>query len=562
MASGTGGRASITTVASDLAAHAQAIPSNLHQGYTLAYESTLPADGARGTLDISLTGAAPVLSVERAFVAEPGAVLVTINTPSNDATVSGPVVIGLSAQAPAPVRGVTFSLDDGTIITSTTGPVSGIIWDSSGTSPGRRQLSVTVQDTAGNVGTDGIDLTVRPPLSLLVFPPQESVQVGATALVTAIVDSAFPNPVVELFIGRTQVGMKSGSVNPVVFEVPTSDVVPGSYGIYVRATNANGDSVADSDGVLTVLPSPVTVNRTAVVAYTRTQTWLADAWPWIVLAIVAALALGILTWLWRRWRTARQRRAATRAAAPLQLVPHVRMLLTNSGNTRTRYRLQAKDSASDLRFTFLINGIALQGPSVMQADRPVAVTNGVPVAAPAPVAQPAATDRYCGCRPGRWLPRRLSVNRPDWHRNSLPVSASFSLAPRATRQGTAAGTIHAQQGAVARVDYKVKDTVGDVKEIKAVGGKAVGAQPAKPAPAKPPAKAPPGRFCAANDCRRACRFGSGCLGAYAPPSRRARLWESISMWRHSVAWGATNRSSSRSSRRRLTWRTHHPPPTK
>ncbi len=506
LAARTGGRAVAVSAAADLGDHLEALPALLRQGYALTFASTRPADDSEQRLSLAL-GDGP--AVEQTFIAQRGTVLVQIDRPPTGQTVSGPVVVGISSVAPAPVAGVAFTLDNGEVITSTEGPVGGIVWDSATTAPGDRQLTVTVVDTAGNSGSDTIDLVVRAPLALRVEAPAATVPVGARAVVTAVVDSAFDDAIVELFVGRTQVGMKVNPIGPAVFEIDTSDFAPGSYGIFVRAVNNSGYTVTDNNFVLTIAPPPVTVGRSIQTVWQNVRLWLGRVLPWLLGALGVLIGLLLLLWIVQRVRAGAATRAERQAEVRANLTPHVRMLLNNAGNARTRFRLRAQDSAGACRYTFLYNGVVLQPPTVARLEDAVGATNGAHTAAVAPAAAVPVTNGKssapagapAGAQPAdaATVPSMAGAAAAAQNAGKAAGLAGSlfaglgQLLPGAAGQQAraAAGQIRAQQGSVARVNYRVADTVGDVRDVKSVGGQMVGAKPGKPAAQPVPAARPP-----------------------------------------------------------------------
>lgn len=494
LAAFTGGRSLTVSTAGDLAGLLQTAPALLRQGYVLSYRSSLPADDSERLLSIVL-GSAP--AVTRPFIARRTAIEVQITNPLEGATVTGGVVIGFSASAPAPIRSVTFRLDNGEVITTTTAAVGGIIWDSAAVEPGAYRVSVQVEDSAGNIGQDDVSLNVIAPISLRVSVSPDEAQVGDNAVVTAFVQSAFPGTQVELFVGRSQEGVQVNPDGAARFVIDTSAYEPGRYGIVVRATNSRGYSVSDDSQMISLLAAPP-VQVTRAVATTPTGVWVENNWPELLALLLALLLLALLIGLGRRPK-------ARPAAAPqrITLVPQVRMLLTNQGNVRTRYRLRAQDAEGALKFTFLMNGLALQPPMVMRTtttivteSRPPAAGNGngaqtVVTPAPATSAVSAAAGRASTVAEGATQAAGVAGTLLTGLGQLLPGAAG-------DKAKAAARGLRMQTGAVKKVQFEASEVLDDVSDVKGASrnlagqagvktGSAPAAQP-QPSPAAQPAR--------------------------------------------------------------------------
>ena len=371
------------------------------------------------------------------------------------------------------------------MITTTEGAVGGILWDTAGLSAGEQSIIVQAVDTVGNVGQSARNVTVRAPILLQVQSSAESIQVGEPAYITMTIDSAFDGVMVEAFLGRTQVGVSANPVGPVYFTVDTSEFPPGRYALVVRASNSGGFSVADNENVISLTPAPAPP--------TPAQDLLASALLWLnrwgILLALGLVGLLLLWWLIAAILRATRRRQQATATRALQVRPQMRMLLTNSGNVRTRFRLRAQALEGDYKFTFIHNGMALVAPAIEH----VMATNGqipngrvaqpaqtqiAPVSVPQPsaltsatTAQLAATSAAVGENAGKTASflQRFFGTAGDL----LPGAAGDAM-------GKAEGAMRSAQTTTAMTSHKVAETSANAQEMAAMS-KSVGATASKAA---------------------------------------------------------------------------------
>lgn len=528
VANGTGGRAVAVSTAGDVAPHLEALPALLRQGFRVVYDSAIPATADDHLLSLALRRAeGPPLM--RGFVARALPVDVTITQPVDGQPVSGSTVIAFEAAAPAPVFRVTFSLDTGEIITSTESALGGIIWDSTGAPPGNRRLKVTVEDSAGNIGADEIGMVVVPPISLAVQMGATDAIVGNTTVLTALVNSELGGVTVEAFVGRTQVGVQANQQGAIPFVIDTTPFPPGRYGIYVKATDAQGNVATDNSQVLTLAP-PASTNITPTGVWAVISAWFGRYWLWLVGALLGILLLWLLWLIVRGIVAAIQRQRRVQQAERARVIPQARMLITNTGNVRTPYRLRAESPNGALQITFLLDGAPLQPPMVTRVGMPAQATNGryaqqaaapvaTPLATPAPAAAPAAQSApqvsaqgapHVSAR-GAYKGAAQAADVGGRFFNSLGRLIPGPAGAQLRRVGNA---VVAQQTAVVRTQGQIRKTMEDAEDVgyygqqiapaSATAGAAAGsvapayadtqtryaAPPPAYAPAPPPAYAP------------------------------------------------------------------------
>ncbi len=481
LAQGTGGRAVAVSSAADVAPLLASLPPLLRQGFRVAYQSKLPATDDDHLLSLALRDLGAGQTLMRGFNASRRPLDVRITQPADGQRVSGATVITFDAVAPAPVARVTFSLDTGEIITSTESALGGIIWNSASAPAGERRLKVTVEDNAGNVGEDEVRLEVVSPLYVAVQLGAGEATVGESVVITALVDSALGGATVEAFVGRTQVGVQANRQGAVRFAVDTTAFVPGRYGIFVRATDAQGNLATDDAQVLTVVP-PANTNVTPANVWEAISVWFGRYWLWLAGALLGLLLLWVLWLVVRGIIAAIQRGRRAQQTARARLTPQVRMLITNAGNIRTPYRLRAEAKGADLVFTFLLDGVPLQPPVAVRAvtslpaGAPAVASNGRHAqAAPQPMAQPAAPRTAPTSAENVAAAKASAQNAASIYKGASKVadtggrlltSLGRLIPGSAGAQFRRAGSaVVGQQTSVRRAQGQILDTVGDVDDV-------------------------------------------------------------------------------------------------
>lgn len=506
LAQSTGGRFTPLATAGDANAHFQTLPALLRPGYLLSLVLDLPANNGTHVLFVAGAGALPV---EKPFVAMARPLEITITRPAEGTTVTGEVIVAVSATSPAAIRQMTFSLADGEVITTTNGAVGGILWDTSSLPAGEQGIVVQAIDAVGNVGQSARNVVVHLPLALQVETSSDIVQIGNTTTITAVVESAYDGVMVEAFLGRTQVGVAANPAGPAIFTVDTTGFDPGRYALVVRATNSGGYSATDNSQVLTLTPAPVQPTP-AMDMYAGTLVWLNRWWFPLLLGVVGLL---LLWWLIAAIRRALRKRNAAAATRALQVHPQMRILLTNSGNVRTRYRLRAQAKEGEYKFTFIHNGMALIAPAVEHVvASPAAAANGkqvatnalgAPVAAYAPKPAAPMIPASVGATAGQVAQTTAAVSEKASTVSSFAgrfLMTAGDAIPGALGDSLrrAGGTVRSAQTAAAKTQFEVADVSGDAQELasmskqagKAAGNVAGSASGSTSTPATPIASAP------------------------------------------------------------------------
>jgi hypothetical protein len=493
----TNGRRVFVALTQELAGHLQALPALQRQGYRLSYLSQAAADGDEHELVVALGGRGLPVTVD--FAAQPSPLQVAISqvadqAPSDGQEVSGSVFVGIEAQSAAPVASVIFDLDDGQIITSTNQMVGGIVWDATQTPAGEHTLTVTVEDTAGNVGQDSVRLTVVPPLTLAVAVADDSFELGQNVVMTANLESFFGDTVVEAFVGTNMAGMATNPTEPVVFQIATDGYDLGRYALVVRARDGRGYSVVDDQHVLEFTPAVAGRTQTLTETANSSATSFASEWvewgPWLIGPLLLILLAWLLFVLARRML-----RRGKQQAQRVQQAPVCRVLLTNTGNMRSRYSLRAEEPSGAFEFRFGMNGVLLQasavvyggqGAVVSSTQQPVAVTTrsaapGGTAKAPPSAAQLSASTKSLAAGATKTMATASVVVE------FLAGLASFLPARLGAPLQQAAGSVRRRQVMVQQTQTQValttaeaKQTVGAGRELAGTATKVAGAPTTQP----------------------------------------------------------------------------------
>ncbi len=523
LAEQTNGRRVFTTLPVELSSHLEALPSLLRQGYALTYTSQLPAADTEHLLTLALAGrSAPIITQ---FVSTVQPVQVQISRlgegpPSAGQTVSGSVFVGVEADASAPITAVTFLLDGSQAITTTDEMVSGIVWDTTQTTPGAHTLTVVVEDQAGNTGQAEASLVVAPPLTLDVTVSGDEFTIGETFAITAVVDSYFGDTVVEAFVGASLVGLVSNPVGPARFDVDTNHFTPGRYALVVRARDNMGYSVLENGTILRLTPNPggsgaqaavqTTAPNPAVAWGTQIGVWFLAWWPWLAGIFVGLILLWLLAAI---IRSIMRRRA--RPPAQVAETPAFHVMLTNAGNAATRYQLRAEEAdEKTMTFRFSVAGMLLPPPVMMRAGANLTpMPQPVPAAAaPPPAGQPTtvktASQRASSLAAssksvaqgvgGAMYTASVAVELLNGLSSFLPNFLSLPLQQAAGALRQRQMMVRHAQTQAAMVTTEVKQTTGAGRELAGMAGKAAPVKAAQPAGApiaqtvQPIQTAPPG----------------------------------------------------------------------
>jgi VWFA-related protein len=262
----TGGQSYVLSSSDEVPDRLQTLGVLLRQGYKLAFQSTLGADGTEYDLSIRLIYQGEKAEAASHFVATPGEVTVI---PSIDAapvlahataerTVGGIVNLTAQATAPASIVSVEYLLDGQSLVKVADPPYS-FDWNSADIAPGAHVLTVKAVDSAGNQGQAELPLTVVLPVAVKVSPLPDIVALGETLTIEAQVESPGDLTSIEFLLDGQPMAQTAQS--RYTFDWRSVAVEPGAHTLTVRATDAAGHT-AQAETNFNVAP-PVVVTAAA-----------------------------------------------------------------------------------------------------------------------------------------------------------------------------------------------------------------------------------------------------------------------------------------------------------
>jgi VWFA-related protein len=163
----SGGQAYLLPAASDIGPNLLTLGVLMRQSYALTFESGLTADNRPHTLRLALTYQGQTAQADAQFTGVPSPVVVEGPGLSNGQTVRGRVFLVADVSARAPIRRVSFWLNDQLLAELTTTPYR-FDWDSTTADPGTHTLRITAVDAAGNQGETQVTVNVALPPPIVV----------------------------------------------------------------------------------------------------------------------------------------------------------------------------------------------------------------------------------------------------------------------------------------------------------------------------------------------------------------------------------------------------------
>ncbi len=456
----TGGLYFVMNTASEIQPPLQSIALTLRQGYRLTFMSNVPADDAAHSLTVTLWREGQSLQAEADLKASRRSMGVRFTGLTADQTVGGVVSAGIAADAPGDLTRVRYLLD-GQLLSETSEPPFGLVWDSTTTALGAHTLTVQAWDHVGNQGQADIRVVVALPVTVSLQANVEQVRVGEAvrfqAQVKSLTEIAQVEWTVDGQVAETQVASPGGDM-----WAYTWDTLPWSSGyhvISVRARDRLGQEAQSSVRVYlsdlptptpapTYTPTPIPTPRSIPA---RVRDWSdGPGRPWIrgvmlvglglLILVLAALITMLVVFLQKRhWRKV------------------FKLEITNAGNMPNTFDLCADDPTGHLRLQFYHRKVLL-------VQKPETVTETVepepaPVSAAAASASPRKTPAQlpaASARPGAMAQARRQVGRVSYLGGMLAdlLSAFGFLVPRSMKSGfyQMVGRLRGAQMAAAQVD--------------------------------------------------------------------------------------------------------------
>ena len=178
---------------------------------------------------------------------------VSISSPADGATVSGPVAITAIATDDNGVTQVEFFVDGTSIGVGTNGGDGwSVTWDTTSVIDGSYTLSATATDTGGKTASDSISVTVQngtttdTPPTVSITAPADGATVSGSVTVTADATDDNEGLQVEFFVGSTSIGIDNDGSDGWTASWVTTDFSDGEYTVEATATDSIGQTATDS----------------------------------------------------------------------------------------------------------------------------------------------------------------------------------------------------------------------------------------------------------------------------------------------------------------------------
>lgn len=210
--------------------------------YLLSFISSLPADGNEYELVVRVEHQGQAAESSRHFQTLPGQVDVSLPGLSEGQVVGGYVTFAPDIDSPAPVAQMDLQLDGQPLETVYSEPFE-YVWDSTTVSNGTHEITIIVEDTAGNSGQTAINLEVQDPVVVEITSPIGGKQETRPVTISADVTALSPISGVEFLVD----GNLFETLTDPPFETTWSPAsTDGVHEIIVKATDIDGFSAEDN----------------------------------------------------------------------------------------------------------------------------------------------------------------------------------------------------------------------------------------------------------------------------------------------------------------------------
>ncbi len=174
--------------------------------------------------------------------------VVSINSPSNNSSVSGKVSISALAADSTGISAVTFMINKKSVAVVSIQPYT-YSWNTDSLINGKYLISVTAQDSAGNFATDSVSVVVsnHVPPSVIVENLAQGATLKGNVLFQANVSSLVGISSVVFALDTLQLGRITKA--PFSLSWNSKSVSDGDYTLYVVASDSSGNLGTDSISV-------------------------------------------------------------------------------------------------------------------------------------------------------------------------------------------------------------------------------------------------------------------------------------------------------------------------
>ena len=186
--------------------------------------------------------------------------VVSITSPSNNATVSSVVTVTANASDNMGVTGVQFYLDDAPLGAPDTSAPYSIAWDSKTTTNNTHTLSARVSDAAGNIGqSSDVTITVfndtAAPTVSISAPSNNDTVTGTIPVTASAIDNVGVTKV-EFYL-NTSTLLTTVTTSPYIFNWDTTTLAKGAYTLTAKAYDNAGNIGTSNTVIVTVTNNSV-----------------------------------------------------------------------------------------------------------------------------------------------------------------------------------------------------------------------------------------------------------------------------------------------------------------
>ncbi len=270
----TGGRYLEAPTAADIVANFNTIADQLRKQYVLTFESDMPANDLRHTLNLNVSSDGKTGEDASSHVARSRPGDAVISVPENGEEVTGQIVISPTLQMPGQVSQVKF-LVDSELQETINGPPFTFLWDTSQVEVGDHTLLIQVRDRVGNRAEASTTVSVLPAASVpdadmatatavdtgepeieaAITNPQDGDELNeSTRLVVEVAKALHGVRNVEFWVNDEFLDSLQLEPYETVWDV--SDFEPGEYTVSALVYDNQGNQYEDNVQVI-VSPPPV-----------------------------------------------------------------------------------------------------------------------------------------------------------------------------------------------------------------------------------------------------------------------------------------------------------------
>jgi hypothetical protein len=225
------------------------VGTDLTSPFSFVWDTTVYADGSH-TLEAIATdingntsSASNTVTIENGATVEPPAV--SISFPSSSTTVSGTVMVQVSATSDVGIQSVTLTVDDQILGTDTASPYE-FTWATLSLLNGTHRLTATARDISGNTGSASVTVVVDNAAdtgapSIAITSPKEGTVINGLVSILVSVNDDVGVTKVELYVDNGTKPVSTSTVVPFTAKWNTRKVPKGTHTLRCKAYDAAGN---------------------------------------------------------------------------------------------------------------------------------------------------------------------------------------------------------------------------------------------------------------------------------------------------------------------------------